>query len=85
MTDNKRATWLISLGEQNPTLAEQLRALIDKHRQLVQEGFLEKSPGTSRPWSETRGPDGCFLSADLANRSGRNGKRVAGRAQRRSV
>ena len=47
MTDDERAAWLISLGEQNPTLAEQLRALIDEHRQLVQEGFLEKSPGTS--------------------------------------
>jgi serine/threonine protein kinase len=45
MTDDERATWLMSLGEQNPTLAEQLRALIAEHRQLVQEGFLEKRPG----------------------------------------
>lgn len=47
MTDDERAAWLISLGERNPTLAEQLRTLIDEHRLLVQEGFLEKRPGSS--------------------------------------
>ena len=47
MTDDERATWLASLREENPTLAEQLRALIDEHHQLVEEGFLEKRPGVS--------------------------------------
>ena len=42
LTDDERAAWLASLGEQNPALAAQLRALLDEHRVLAQEGFLEK-------------------------------------------
>ena len=85
MTDDERAAWLVSLGEQNPTLADQLRALLDEHRLLAQEGFLEKSPGASPARRGTRGTDGWFVQAGFANRPGRNGQRVAGRAQRRSV
>jgi serine/threonine-protein kinase len=44
MTDDERSAWLASLGEQNPALAAQLRALLDEHRVLAQEGFLEKGP-----------------------------------------
>ncbi len=44
MTDDERSAWLASLGEQNPALAAQLRALLDEHRMLAQEGFLEKGP-----------------------------------------
>jgi len=43
-TDDERAAWLASLGEQNPALAAQLQALLDEHRVLAQEGFLEKGP-----------------------------------------
>jgi eukaryotic-like serine/threonine-protein kinase len=41
MTDDVRSAWLSSLGEQDPALAAQLRALLDEHRVLAQEGFLE--------------------------------------------
>ncbi len=41
MSDDERAAWLRSLGEQNPALAGQLVALLDEHRVLAQEGFLE--------------------------------------------
>lgn len=44
LTDDERAAWLASLGEQNPALAAQLQALLDEHRVLAQEGFLEKGP-----------------------------------------
>ena len=44
MTAEERAAWLSALGEQNPALAAQLRALLDEHRVLAQEGFLEKGP-----------------------------------------
>ncbi|MBZ5549204.1 MAG: serine/threonine-protein kinase [Acidobacteriia bacterium] len=44
MTDDDRNAWLSLLGEQNPALAAQLRALLDEHRVLAQEGFLEKGP-----------------------------------------
>jgi serine/threonine protein kinase len=42
MSDDERATWLSSLAEQDPALAAQLAALLDEHRVLAQEGFLEK-------------------------------------------
>jgi len=41
MSDDERAAWLRSLGEQNPALAAQLVALLDEHRVLAQEGFLD--------------------------------------------
>ncbi len=41
MSDDERAAWLRSLGEQNPSLAAQLVALLDEHRVLAQEGFLD--------------------------------------------
>jgi len=41
MSDDERAAWLLSLGEQNPPLAAQLVALLDEHRVLAQEGFLD--------------------------------------------
>jgi serine/threonine protein kinase len=42
LTDDERAAWLSSLGERNPALAAQLGTLLDEHRVLAQEGFLEK-------------------------------------------
>jgi serine/threonine protein kinase len=52
MTDDAQAVWLSSLGEQNPEIAAELAALLDEHRVLAQEGFLEKgSPG----WSSVPG------------------------------
>ena len=52
MTDDAQAEWLSSLGQQNPEIAAELAALLDEHRMLAQEGFLEKgSPG----WSSAPG------------------------------
>ncbi len=44
MSDEERAAWLSSLGEKNPDLAKQLRELLDEHRMLEKEGFLNKGP-----------------------------------------
>jgi serine/threonine protein kinase len=41
LTDDARAAWLSSLREQDPALAAQLGALLEEHRVLAQEGFLE--------------------------------------------
>jgi serine/threonine protein kinase len=41
MTDDERAAWLSQLGDRDPALAAQLGALLDEHRVLAQEGFLE--------------------------------------------
>jgi serine/threonine protein kinase len=41
MTGDERAAWLSSLGEKDPALAAQLGTLLDEHRVLAQEGFLE--------------------------------------------
>jgi serine/threonine protein kinase len=60
MTDDERATWLSSLGEQDPALADQLAALLDEHRMLAQEGFLEKGqfalPNSTGLAGQTLGP-----------------------------
>ena len=85
MTDDERAAWLASLGEQNPALAAQLGVLLEEHRVLAQEGFLEKGaavlPSAPGLAGQPLGP----YTLTLADRAGRNGKRVAGRAQRRPL
>ena len=43
MTDEQRSTWLSSLQTENPTLASQLEILLQEHRALTEEGFLEES------------------------------------------
>jgi serine/threonine protein kinase/Tol biopolymer transport system component len=43
MTDEQRSTWLSSLQTENPTLASQLEILLQEHRALSEEGFLEES------------------------------------------
>jgi serine/threonine protein kinase len=60
MTDDARAAWLSSLGEQDPALAAQLGALLDEHRVLAQEGFLESGrfalPNSTGLAGQTLGP-----------------------------
>jgi serine/threonine protein kinase len=41
MSEDERAAWLRSLGQQSPTLVAQLTELLDEHRLLVREGFME--------------------------------------------
>ena len=90
MTADERAAWLASLGEQNPALAAQLAVLLDEHRVLAQEGFLERGPAAlpSAPGlaGQTLGPytllsqigQGGMGSVWLAERSdGRFERRVA--------
>jgi len=52
MSDDERPAWLSELYEREPALATQLRALLDEHRILAQEGFLENSPAAA---SRSRG------------------------------
>jgi eukaryotic-like serine/threonine-protein kinase len=60
MTGDERVAWLRSLAEKNPTIAAQLVALLDEHRVLAQEGFLEKGqfevPNPSGLAGQTLGP-----------------------------
>src|ERR1700686_2369302 len=90
MTDDVRAAWLSSLGEQDPALAAQLGALLDEHRVLAQEGFLENRrfalPNSTGLAGQTLGPytlisqigQGGMGSVWLARRSdGRFERRVA--------
>jgi serine/threonine protein kinase len=51
LSDDARAAWLSSLREQDPALAAQLGALLDEHRVLAQEGFLE-----GRRWALPNSP-----------------------------
>jgi len=41
MTDDERSTWLSTLRAENPSLARQLEILLQEHRELSEEGFLE--------------------------------------------
>jgi len=90
MSEDERAVWLRSLGEQNPALASQLLALLDEHRVLEREGFLEKRrfglPNIPGLAGQTIGPykllsqigQGGMGSVWLAERSdGRFERRVA--------
>ena len=45
LTEPERAAWLASFDEQDAAMAASLRALLDEHCVLAQEGFLEKGPG----------------------------------------
>ena len=44
MNDEECSIWLTGLRRENPTLAEQLEALLGERKELVDEGFLEHSP-----------------------------------------
>lgn len=41
MQDEERSIWLSTLRDQNPSLVDQLESLLNDHRALVEEGFLE--------------------------------------------
>jgi len=59
MPDEERKAWLTALGEQNPTLAAHLQKLLDEHRVLAQENFLEQGaiprPGRATSAGQTMG------------------------------
>ena len=44
MTDEQRSDWFSTLRNQDPILARQLEQLLQEHRELSDEGFLESSP-----------------------------------------
>jgi serine/threonine-protein kinase len=49
MADADRGPWLESLRHEQPVIASQLDALLDEHRALRADGFLEQSPELPRP------------------------------------
>jgi serine/threonine protein kinase len=80
MTDDAQAVWLSSLGQQNPELAAELAALLDEHRMLAQEGFLEKG---SPAWSSAPGLAGQTLGPyTLISQIGQGGMGSVWLAQR---
>src|SRR5579863_9577856 len=81
MTDDSQAAWLSSLRQQNPELAAELAALLDEHRMLAQEGFLEKgSPG----WSSAPGLAGQTIGPyTLISQIGQGGMGSVWLARRR--
>src|SRR5438445_1359226 len=42
LEDDERTAWLTALRDKNPELAEQVETLLQEHRTLSAEGFLEK-------------------------------------------
>lgn len=47
-----RTPWLIALEERDPALAAQLRLLLEQHRELVEQAFLEHGPTMPDPPAE---------------------------------
>lgn len=45
MTDEERSTWLSRLRSDDPPLVDNLELLLDRHRLLIREGFLDGSVG----------------------------------------
>jgi serine/threonine protein kinase len=90
LAGDERKAWLAALEAANPTMAAEVRALLDEHLLLEKEGFLEKAPAApqSAPGlaGQTVGPytlisqigQGGMGSVWLAERSdGRFERRVA--------
>jgi serine/threonine protein kinase/Tol biopolymer transport system component len=44
MTDEERSTWFSALKDEDPILARQLEILLQEHRKLSEEGFLDACP-----------------------------------------
>jgi serine/threonine protein kinase len=44
MSDEERSAWFSKLRAENPTLASQLELLLQEHRLLSAEGFLDQRP-----------------------------------------
>ena len=88
MPDEERKAWLTALGEQNPTLAAHLQKLLDEHRVLAQERYLEKSsvllPGHAALVGQTIG---AYTLVSLIGQGGMGtvwlAERSDGRFQRR--
>jgi eukaryotic-like serine/threonine-protein kinase len=49
LSAEERPAWLASLRQSDPQLADRLQALLEQHRALDQDGFLEQSPPAPRP------------------------------------
>ena len=86
MSDEERAAWLASLGEQNPASGCAAAKGSSTNtacwpRRFSGEGLLSDC----RARAGTGWPDHRRIYADLADRPGRHGQRVAGGAQRRAI
>jgi len=44
LAEEERASWLASLRERDPALADHLQALLEEHRALARDGFLDHPP-----------------------------------------
>jgi len=80
MTGDAQAIWLSSLRQRDPGLAVELAALLDEHRVLAQEGFLEKG---SPLWSSAPGLAGQTIGPyTLISQIGQGGMGSVWLAQR---
>ena len=77
MPDEERKAWLTALGEQNPNLAAHLQKLLDEHRVLAKERYLEKGSGTTTWPRRARRPNDRRIHPAVSDRSRWDGHGVA--------
>ena len=85
MTDDECSAWLSTLGAENPTLAGQLQILLQEHRVLSEEGFLEgRAIGIAESASRGR-PNSWCVHAGIPNWPRRYGHGLVGGTKRRTI
>jgi len=89
--ETEREAWLASLQEREPVVAAELRAVLDEHRAIVREGYLEHSapqlPGPNVPAATLTGQAiGAYTVVSPIGQGGMSsvwlGKRNDGRFER---
>ena len=80
LPEEERAAWLESFRENKPELADLLQKLLDEHRAVARERFLELLP--SRPKNESSLPGQTIGAYKLISRIGRGGMGTVWLAER---
>ena len=83
MTGDGRVAWLAAIAARDPALGADLEGLLAEHEDLQESRFLERAAAPGQRPAEVPSLAGQIVGAyrlHLADRPGRDGQRLAGRA-----